>query len=396
MLPGQRRVSVFTETRFGRTEDGRWAAADTSGARESWSAYLAAGATVTLVGRADPAGGPNAVALDPALGLHPLPYYLGIGGFARAAWPLFREIRRSVREADLIVLRLPGAVGSTAALVCKLTGREYVADVLGDPADVAAKGALGDRARRAVPLLAAQMRWLVRGARASRYVTREALQARYPAKPGTSSTGISDVRITPEALARVARTRREGRLHVALIGTQETTYKGHDVLFAAMAALRAEGIPVTASLIGGGRLEWANKELAAGLNLAEHTSFEGNVASRDAVIAHLDSADVFVLPSRTEGLPRALVEAMARALPAVATDVGGNRELLDPEFIIDVDDHVALADRLRRLWSDAELWQRQSARNLAVARTYSAERLDADFKAWFAGLPGQRGVEVPR
>jgi len=91
-----------------------------------------------------------------------------------------------------------------------------------------------------------------------------------------------------------------------------------------------------------------------------------------------------------------LVEAMARALPAVATDVGGNRELLDPEFIIDVDDHAALADRLRRLWSDAELWQRQSARNLAVAGTYTAERLDADFKAWFAGLPGQRGVEVPR
>jgi glycosyltransferase involved in cell wall biosynthesis len=185
-------------------------------------------------------------------------------------------------------------------------------------------------------------------------------------------------------------------MHVALIGTQETTYKGHDVLFAAMAQLRSEGIPVTASLIGGGRLEWANKELARALDLGEHTSFEGNVASRAAVIAHLDSADVFVLPSRTEGLPRALVEAMARALPAVATDVGGNSELLDPEFIIDVDDHVALADRLRRLWSDAELWRQQSARNLAVARTYTAERLDADFQSWFAGLPGQRGAQVRR
>jgi glycosyltransferase involved in cell wall biosynthesis len=394
MLPAQRRVSVFTETRFGRTDDGAWAAADTSGARESWLAYLQAGAEVTLVGRADPAAGPNAVELDPALELRPLPYYVGIGGFVRTAWPLLKEIRHSVREADLIVLRLPGAIGSTAAMVCKLTGREYVADVLGDPADVAKQGALGNRARRAVPLLAAQMRWLVRGAGASRYVTREALQERYPAKPGTASAGISDVRITPEALAPVARTRREGRLHVALIGTQETTYKGHDVLFAAMAELRAEGIPVTASLIGGGRLEQANKDLADALELAEHTSFEGTVASRAAVIAHLDSADVFVLPSRTEGLPRALVEAMARALPAVATDVGGNSELLDPEFIVAVDDAAALADRLRRLWSDAALWQQQSARNLAVARTYAAERLDADFKNWFSGLPGQRGVGV--
>jgi glycosyltransferase involved in cell wall biosynthesis len=394
MLPAQRRVSVFTETRFGRTEDGSWAAADTSGARESWVAYLQAGADVTLVGRADPEGGPNAVELDPALELRPLPYYVGIGGFVRQAWPLLREIRHSVRDADLIVLRLPGAIGSTAAMVCKLTGREYVADVLGDPADVAKQGALGNRAKRAVPLLAAQMRWLVRGAGASRYVTREALQERYPAKPGTASAGISDVRITPEVLAPVARTRREGRLHVALIGTQETTYKGHDVLFAAMAELRAEGIPVTASLIGGGRLEQANKELADSLGLAEHAGFEGNVASRAAVIAHLDSADVFVLPSRTEGLPRALVEAMARALPAVATDVGGNAELLDPEFIIGVDDHAALADRLRQLFTDPALWQQQSARNLAVARTYAAERLDADFRDWFSGLPGQRGVGI--
>jgi hypothetical protein len=55
-----------------------------------------------------------------------------------------------------------------------------------------------------------------------------------------------------------------------------------------------------------------------------------------------------------------------------------------------------LADRLRRLWSDPALWQQQSARNLAVARTYSAERLDADFQAWFAGLPGQRGVQANR
>lgn len=381
-------ISVFTEVRFGRTADGSWAAGDASAAREAWLGYLAAGAQVTLVGRASTELGPNAVALDPRLQLRPLPYYLGIGGLIRTAIPLARQIRRGVLEADTVVLRLPGAIGSVAAIVCKLSGRAYVADVVGDPADVASSGVLGRAAARTVPLVAAQMRWLVRGAAASRYVTRRALQARYPARRGTLSAGISDVRLGTEGLAASGPSRRHGRLDVVVVGSQETTVKGHDVLFAAMASLRAEGIPVTATLVGGGRMEQHNMDLATAGGVREFVRFQGNVGDRAQVIAHLDAADVFALPSRQEGLPRALVEAMARGLPAIATNVGGNRELLDADFVIDVDDAGQLAGALRRLYCDQALWQQQSARNLEVARSYGSDVLDLEFATWFRGLAG--------
>ena len=57
----------------------------------------------------------------------------------------------------------------------------------------------------------------------------------------------------------------------------------------------------------------------------------------------LDEADLFCTPSRTEGLPRALIEAMARGLPAMGTDVGGIRELLDRPFRAPPSDPAALA-----------------------------------------------------
>ena len=60
------------------------------------------------------------------------------------------------------------------------------------------------------------------------------------------------------------------------------------------------------------------------------------------VTEQLDAADVFVLPSRQEGLPRAMIEAMARSLPCVGSDVGGISELI-PDWVVPPNDPQALA-----------------------------------------------------
>jgi glycosyltransferase involved in cell wall biosynthesis len=59
------------------------------------------------------------------------------------------------------------------------------------------------------------------------------------------------------------------------------------------------------------------------LDLSDHFRFDGGVAN---LRQHLAGADIFVLPSRSEGFSNAIVEAMAASLPVVATDVGGNAE----------------------------------------------------------------------
>ena len=71
----------------------------------------------------------------------------------------------------------------------------------------------------------------------------------------------------------------------------------------------------------------------------------------------LKAGDVFVFPSRTEGLPNALLEAMAAAMPIVTTDVPGCRDLIEAErtgLLVPVDDAAALAAGLERILGNME------------------------------------------
>src|SRR5207244_4508989 len=65
------------------------------------------------------------------------------------------------------------------------------------------------------------------------------------------------------------------------------------------------------------------------------------------VFALLDQADIFVLPSRQEGLPRVVIEAMARGLPCFASALPGNYELLESRFLVGLDDVQDWTQKLR-------------------------------------------------
>ena len=89
----------------------------------------------------------------------------------------------------------------------------------------------------------------------------------------------------------------------------------------------------------------------------------------------LDEADLFVLSSLTEGLPKALLEAMARGLPAVGSDVGGIPELLSREALVPPADEGKLAEKIMSLARDPEGLTRLSARNFEEASRYRHELL---------------------
>jgi glycosyltransferase involved in cell wall biosynthesis len=84
----------------------------------------------------------------------------------------------------------------------------------------------------------------------------------------------------------------------------------------------------------------------------------------------LDKADVFVLPSYQEGLPRAMIEAMARALPCIGSTVGGIPELLNQEDMIPPGNVAALADKIRSVVTNPERMNMMSARNWEKAKKY--------------------------
>lgn len=382
--------SVFTEARLSRRAEGGYAAFDPAIANHAWHRYTGQQNEVRLVARASQLASAESFALPDYVKVEPLPYYVGVRGLVRRLPSVIRAVWCAVANSDTIVLRGPGAISSIAGVVCRLLRRNYMVEVIGDPVDVLRSGALGAAGRLLSGPARWHMRWLVRRASASVFVTHRSLQQRYPPREGTSSIGVSNVRLEPGALLTHGRSWNPGPYCIAAIGSQATLYKGHDVLLHAVRQLIDEGIDVTATIVGGGRAHDELVKVADMLGIADRVVFTGVIHERARIIDILDSSSLFVQPSRTEGLPRSLVEAMARALPCVGSDVGGIPELLDQSCLVPVEDASGLAGAIRRLLSDPERWEGQSDRNLKVAREYEASLLETRFATFLAHVPTSR------
>jgi len=104
--------------------------------------------------------------------------------------------------------------------------------------------------------------------------------------------------------------------------------------------------------------------------------------TRDELYKLYQEADIFVLPSRDEGMPNVLLEAMAAALPVVATRVPGSEELVrDGEngFLVDKEDLKGLAQALEKLVSQPGIRRQMGMEGRKIAREYSWERIAGQF-----------------
>jgi glycosyltransferase involved in cell wall biosynthesis len=148
--------------------------------------------------------------------------------------------------------------------------------------------------------------------------------------------------------------KNSGELLVTTVGHIRRV-KGHDIFIKAAASI-VPLFPKVLFSIAGDVLEpeyfTELQVLVRDLNLSDHFHFTGGVTDLNE---HLSAADIFVLPSRSEGFANAIVEAMAASLPVVATDVGGNAEAVKDGvsgFLVPSEDPAALSAAIIRLLSD--------------------------------------------
>jgi glycosyltransferase involved in cell wall biosynthesis len=121
--------------------------------------------------------------------------------------------------------------------------------------------------------------------------------------------------------------RRQERAPVAVCVANFKPVKRQEDLVDAMAILSSRGIPMTCEFAGAGDTLPAVRARAVAGGVGDRVRFLGTVAP-GSIQGLLAGADIAVLPSATEGMPVALLEAMAAGLPVVATDVPGTRELV--------------------------------------------------------------------
>lgn len=126
------------------------------------------------------------------------------------------------------------------------------------------------------------------------------------------------------------------------------TEKAQDILLKAMSTLKAREVPFTLEIIGGGPLQGELIQMAENLNLVDAVTFHG-VQTEEFVRERLGAADLFVLSSRSEGLPVVVMEALAVGTPTIATRIFGIPEIIEDKIsglLVPPDDPDALADAI--------------------------------------------------
>ena len=290
--------------------------------------------------------------------------------------PTYRLIIKAVKDADFCYLRL-GTAAFFASKYCHKHNIPYMAIVNGDVFYTTRNHSSLKVRLAAYPTLY-MAKYVINHASFALYVTKEYLQSRYPC-PG-NSLGCSDVEsldmsdsILTDRLNRIKNLKRPIVLGSA--GNVATVIKGQDTVIRALAELKKEGHDeYIYQLVGTGDKSFL-KNLAKKLGVDDMVKFMGEY-SHDDVLNWFEKIDIYLHPSRSEGLPRTILEAMTKATPCICSDVGGIPELISNEFLFSYNGEEVncLKDLILKMTTERMI--EEAKKNYAHAKEYDPELLE--------------------
>ncbi|OKP88583.1 hypothetical protein A3844_07780 [Paenibacillus helianthi] len=383
------RVLIAVETHFYKTPDGTiWTEAQND--KEFWGRYLEVFKEVHVLARVanvseynikwKRANGDNVL-------FHQLPNYTGPYEYIQKLSKIKREIKIAILNCDVAILRVAGAISTLAWRELKRKSIPFGVEVCGDPWESLKPGTVKSFTRPLARLMSTvNLKKQCKEAITSSYVTKETLQKRYPPKKGTYTCGISDVNLPEEAYLKKIPSTSNISLRILNVGSMETLYKAQNIQLMAIKVCVEKGLDVHLQLIGEGRCRPQFESLAKELGVEDYVDFLGMISGAEEVRKYLDSADLFIMPSMVEGLPRALVEAMARSVPCIATNVGGIPELLPLENLIKPNDYMELASKIETLINDKEKLKIMGETNYFKAMEFNSSSLSEQRRGFYGNL----------
>lgn len=236
-----------------------------------------------------------------------------------------KVIANALQGCDALIARLPSEIGLLSISIAKQLNLPYAIELVGDPFN-----ALWYHGKfigkMYAPIISYRVKKKVKDCNFVLYVTREYLQKKYPTNGYIES--CSNVEIDTQ-FADILHNRikkieaNKSKIVLGLIGSLNSKYKGIDTAIKALSYIEKELPTVQLRILGNGNQDkW--KTLAKELGMENRIIFDGVLPAGEAVYQWLDQIDLYIQPSLTEGLPRALIEAMSRGCPAIGSRVGGD------------------------------------------------------------------------
>ncbi len=287
-------------------------------------------------------------------------------------------IEEQVRKSNYVVARVPSYVANYAIEYAKKYKKPYLTEVVGCSWD--SLWNYSWKGKILAPQAFFAQKKVIHNAPYVIYVTNGFLQKRYPTKG--ISTSCSNVQITEPhnniIKQRIERIRNSKE--IITIGTAaavDVRYKGQQYVIEAMGKLKEQGIVnYRYELVGGGDNHYL-KSVVLKNGVEAQVVFKGAI-SHDAVLNWIETIDIYAQPSRQEGLPRALIEAMSRGVPALGAMTGGIPELLEKDFIIRNDNHCIFDICHVLQGMNRDVMEQQALRNYRESQKYYIQKIQIE------------------
>lgn len=287
----------------------------------------------------------------------------------------YSGLEKEIRSCDKMIVRMPSSLGLQAIKTNRKIKKPYLIEMVGCPLDALWNYNLVGKVL--APYMYLQNKYEIKNAPYVLYVTDKFLQRRYPTKG--KCIGCSDVALTnfdERVLShRYQRIRKcNGKKIIGTIAATNVKYKGQKYIIEALGKLKKQGkLNYEYQLVGNGSQDFL-KSIARKNGVEEYVKFIGGLP-HEKIFEWLDNIDIYVQPSRLEGLPRSLIEAMSRGLPAFGTNVGGIPELIEKSYLFTnsrgkVDQIIDILEKFNK-----ENMMQQAKRNYEYTQKYESKKL---------------------
>jgi len=305
-----------------------------------------------------------------------------VGFLVRFPWillPTWRHILWVVSHADVVVSQFPSPVFPLIAHAVRQQNKPHILYIVGDIRKVVeSSGKYPWLARRLVvaPIAEVMHRLALRAGKSSMVIAVSSSLAQLYGSSTVKPVTFAPTAVAAEEIFDRQNTCQSTPTRLLFVG-RLVPVKGLEYLLEAVHLLLHDGVPVRLTLVGTGPHQKALIALAAEHSLMSSIEFTGEISYGPSLRALYRKADIFVLPSLSEGAPRVLWEAMAAGLPIVATRVGGVPEIIqDGETGLLVNPRSAqqLAASIQRMIEDEELRMRLIRAGYLLIREHTVER----------------------
>jgi len=291
-------------------------------------------------------------------------------------------MKEAIRNSDAVIARLPSVLGSKAVRYAKNFSKPYLIEVVGCSWDSYWNHSI--KGKIVAPHFFFRMKEIVKHAPYILYVTTKFLQKKYPCIG--RNIGCSDVVLFDydsqsirNRVQSISNKKKDLPIIIGTIAAVDVKYKGQEYIIKAIAKLKQEGYNFEYHLVGGGKSDYL-RLIAKKLNVEDNVKFLGTLPHHE-VFNYLDNIDIYAQPSKVEGLPRALVEAMSRGCPAIGAMSGGIPELLDESCIFHKGAVHEICEILKSFTKDK--MKKEAERSFSIAENYKKVILDERRDAFY-------------